>query len=149
MRVQDEFQGLLYYVLLIEKKFAVPELAEKIGIAPSTLYDFAEGRRALPASYVRKLYQATGDVRFLDAVLKPCGMTSSPKPVVDAVAASRDSLTGHLARTIVEVGQVSAAVLEAASDGRIDWREAKRIREEIHEAQTMLSTLDSALPGAE
>lgn len=148
MRVQDEFQGLLYYVLLIEKKFLVPEIAEKIGVAPSTLYDFAEGRRALPAAYVRKLYQATGDIRFLDAILKPCGMACSPIPESDAPPA-HESLTGHLAKTMLEIGHVTEEVLAAMRDGAITRAEAKRIRAEIHHAQTALSTLAASLPPAE
>lgn len=145
MRVQDDLQTLIYYAVAIEKKFRADELADGVGCSPATIYDFMEGRRSVPASYVPRLFNATRDIRFLDVLLKPCGMTAAPIPAAGE-RASRESLVGHVARAVVEVGHVSAAILESAADGRIDRREAKRIREEIHEAQTMLSTLEAALP---
>jgi hypothetical protein len=148
MRVQDTSQGLLYYVFLIEKSFRVDVVAEKIGCAASTIYDFAEGRRALTVSFLIRLFLSMRDTRLLDLILKPCGMTAVPIADPDAPTV-RETLTGHLAITMREVGHVTEEVLSAIIDGAISRREAKRIREEIHHAQTALSTLAAALPPAE
>lgn len=74
------FASLLYVMFVLEKRYAVKEVAPQLDVSPSTLYDYVRGARVFPPDLIAPLYNATNDRRVLAFFLDECGVTFHPLP---------------------------------------------------------------------
>lgn len=71
----NRFQNLLYTRFIIEKRYRVDEIAEKIGIHRDTLYRHIRGENQFPVDLIPNLVKATGDDFFLRYLAREAGYT--------------------------------------------------------------------------
>jgi len=80
MTKYEGFRTLLYYKFIYLKLYRVDEIAEKMGMdSPVTLYKYIGGQYSFPVDLVGKLYNATGDVEFLNFILNDTGQMLTPR----------------------------------------------------------------------
>ena len=118
------FQSLLYYRFIHSKAHNVEDVAEKMGIAPSTLYGYIEGRSTFPVDLLGRLYMATKDPDFLHTVTNSTDYMSVPRP--EARLSGRD-LVYEAADVFGVGGQLLKEVEAALADGRLTNLERKRL----------------------
>ncbi len=78
-----EYKGwpsLLYYHLITSGKHDVAIVAEKMGIAASSLYKYCEGECNFPVDLTPRLYNATHEKEFLDYLVKNTDQMLAPRP---------------------------------------------------------------------
>jgi len=72
-------QCLLYFNFHIDSKYAVDDIAQKMGIHPDTLYKYINGTHEFPAERLIGLTNATGDIKYLEFIADKCGYSVIPK----------------------------------------------------------------------
>jgi hypothetical protein len=93
--------------------WSVPQLAERLGIAPVTLYQYGEAdNRRLPAEFVAPLTRITGDTLLIEYLCRECGgmfvgIPANPVKPTDA------------AKVIREFGEFIETWGDAFEDGRL------------------------------
>ena len=76
------FQSLLYFNFILQKKYRVDTIAQKMGINKDTLYKYIRGERPFPPDRISDLYNTTEDLSYLTFFLDPCGFVPI-KPIED------------------------------------------------------------------
>jgi len=79
------FQFFLYKTFVLDKKYDVRETAQKIGESASTFYNYIDAVSYCPPDIIPRLYNATGDIDFLDFFVKDTDMMLSPRQGVSEV----------------------------------------------------------------
>ncbi len=126
MMVFSGFQQLLYRLFLLERRWRVDEVAAQLNVGRSTMYAWIDGERHFPVDLIGPLVTITGEIAFLDFILKGTGYTLAPLPEASVDVGRIEAEMLDVAR---EVGNMVATVQEALKDGRIDGREAEQIRQ--------------------
>ena len=61
-----QYARLLYDILISQKSYTVAFVARRTGTPPSTIYKYCEGTLVVPVEFQSKIYNATGDIDFLN-----------------------------------------------------------------------------------
>jgi hypothetical protein len=61
-----QYAQLLYDILISQKRYTVEFVARRTGTPPSTIYKYCEGTLVVPVEFQSKIYNATGDIDFLN-----------------------------------------------------------------------------------
>lgn len=125
-------------------KLKLDAFATRMGLSPVTLYQYAEGRRDLPAKLIPPLTHATRDLLLVEELAVACGGTFVPLP-------NGESLETHsMRRVIKEFAQLVDAACDAMEDGKVTPREADRVQREgmqaIQAIQRLLSEVRAQAP---
>jgi transcriptional regulator with XRE-family HTH domain len=132
-----EEEHILVQEILKRHKVSVSQLAEKIGMADSTLYEYTGGRKKnVPVCIWRALYALTQDVRIPELIVGEVEsfIVPVPKQGVD------DTTEGTLKRLIEKRKkdlECEIAILDILGDGRIDeddWKAIEQYRDVHPEA---------------
>lgn len=130
-----EYKGwpsLLYYHLIASGKHRIDEVAEKMGISPSSLYKYAEGECNFPPDLTARLYNATHEKEFLDYLVKSTDQMLTPRP---GVCQNGRSLELETLDVTSAVGELAAHVRKAIEDGRVSEIEIRQIEKTLNALQ--------------
>lgn len=118
------FSSLLYYLLIIKKKYRVSDVAKEMRIADDTLYRYARGENVMPPDRIVDLVLATGESEILDFFCAPCGYAAVPVPKGKPTEQTyqKDSI-----RLAIINGDALKEIDNAFLDGKIDRAESKQI----------------------
>jgi len=109
-------------------------VADRMGIATSTLYDYTNGRD-LPARLVAAVTMSSGDTALIEALCEACGGVFVPAPRGESLE------LGTVRRCVHEFAQAMDAACDALEDGSITDRECARVEREGLEAITAVYRL--------
>ena len=141
-----DFADLVYTVLIVEKKWPLKEVADRMEMQYATLHARLHQRVMFSPEEIRALIHAAPDVRFIAYFLDDSRFVA-----VDRTVLQGDSLaeTVHLGatRTVIEATDVLRVVEKSLQDGHIDHRERLRIQKEIADAERALAALRHRLDG--
>ena len=138
------FPVLMYYKFINKKQYRVDETADKMRIAPDTLYRYIRGENIMPADRIIDLIRATGDVEFLEFFCEPCGYV--PVPIVKGKPAGATIAKDQIMLSILN-GDALRAIEDAIDDGKIDKLEARRIEKAITRLQAKAAELKEKVLG--
>ena len=122
-----EYKGwpsLLYYHLITGGKHRIDEVAEKMGISPSSLYKYAEGECNFPPDLTPRLYNATHEKEFLDYLVKNTDQMLAPRPGAKTAGRSLELETLDVSAA---AGELAAVITKALADGGVSELELKKI----------------------
>jgi len=74
------FQNLLYVRFIVEKRYRVDSVAEKMGIHKDTLYRYVRGENHFPIDKLPRLIEATEDTSFIEYLFQDTKYIVIPKP---------------------------------------------------------------------
>ena len=63
------FSHLLYYLFIVEKKFRVDEISERMGIHKDTLYKMINGTNPFSPDYINPLLKATESLEIIQYLI--------------------------------------------------------------------------------
>ncbi|MBN1817282.1 MAG: hypothetical protein JW828_07965 [Sedimentisphaerales bacterium] len=128
--MQDEY--LLVQDLLKKHNISVSALADRVGMADSTMYEYTGGRRKnIPICVWRALFELTEDVRILDLVVGNVEIFVAPMPKPTGQECTEDTLKRLIEKRKKDI-ECETAILDILADGRIDqedWRAIEQYRE--------------------
>lgn len=133
----DGFRVLLYHKFIYRKAFRVDEVADKMGIPPTTFYKYLQGQMNFPVDLVAKLYSATGDIEFLNFILNDTPHMLAPRKA----AGAGKSLTDEALDTAAATGRLISEVQKAAGEVSINDIERRKLNRQIDEAEKDLEEL--------
>lgn len=136
------FQSLLYYILIIEKKYRVDDTAKEMRISTDTLYRYVRGERIIPPDRIIDLINATKEIRFLQFFCDPTGYLAIPaidtKPSSDGIRLKEIKLSIINGKTIEEIEK-------ALKDGKVDRNEYKKAHQLLTGLRQIAVELDEIL----
>lgn len=130
----DGFRTLLYYKFTYTKAYRVDEVADKMGIPAITFYKYISGQMSFPVDLVAKLYNATGDMEFLNFILNDTPLMLTPR---ETATAGKD-LTSETLDAMAAAGQLATEVQSVMTDGAVSEIEKKRLNNQIDRAHKEL-----------
>lgn len=140
-RNYDGFRSLLYYKICGSKNHKVDDIARKMGLSVSTLYNYIEGINNFPPDLMAPLYNATHDIDFLNFVLN-----DTDQMAVDRKTAQ---VKGGLLEETLDVaassGKLVAEIQKDLRDKRISVNEKRTIEKQINGAVKELEDLRKVL----
>ena len=132
-----KFNQLLYEKLIGTDQHSIKMVARKTGTSLSTLYKYCEGTYNPPAEFVAKIYNATGDVDFLDFIIN-----DTDKLLIDKQKGDADKTVVEEALDVAGAcGKLIATVQEAMEDKKMTPSEKTCIEKSINRAQKELEDL--------
>ena len=132
------FGSLLYYSFILKKKYRVDETAEKMGIAPDTLYRYIRSENVMPPDRIIDLVKATGEIEFLTFFCDPCGYIPIKRPAGKLFDQPHEKDEIHLS---ILNGQALDEIEKAHEDGRIDKQEYLKIQRKLTQLQQKAAEL--------
>jgi len=142
-----EFQFLLYSKFISplgdEPKHDADHAAREIGISRSTLYNYIEGECYCPPDLISRIYNATGDVDFLNFIVNP-----TDKRLVDKESVRAEKgLVEEVLDVAGTAGGLVNMVREALADGRLSALEQHQILRGIEGVHKELEDLKACIGG--
>jgi transcriptional regulator with XRE-family HTH domain len=121
--MMDELLGdehLLVQELLKEHDLSVTQLAQRAGLADSTMYEYTGGRRKnIPLIIWRALYELTEDVRIANLIIGEGKGFLVPIPHPDKIDTSEATLKQLIEKRKTDI-ECEIAILDILADGRVD-----------------------------
>ncbi|HPD45306.1 MAG TPA: hypothetical protein P5279_00620 [Anaerohalosphaeraceae bacterium] len=139
-----EEEHILLQEILKRHNVSVSQLADKVGMADSTLYEYTGGRKkSIPCSVWRALYALTLDVRIPELIIGEVEsfVVPMPKRAVDEVP--EDTLKRLIAKRRKDL-ECEMAILDILADGNIDEKDWKAI-EQYRDAHPEAVMLDAQI----
>lgn len=133
MTKHEGFRNLLYHNFIYLKLYRVEDVAEKMGISPVTFYKYISGQMSFPVDLVGKLYNATGDIEFLNFILNGTDQMLTPRhgsPI-------QKDLTSETLEAFAAAGKLAEEINASKGNG-ISEIERKRINNRIDQAEKEL-----------
>ncbi len=124
-----ESEHILVQEILKKHGVSVSQLADKVGMADSTLYEYTGGRKKnIPLAIWRALYALTEDVRIPDLIVGEVESFIVPMPKSGIDGCPRDTLKQLIEKRRKDL-ECEMAILDILADGRIDRDDAKAIEQ--------------------
>lgn len=137
-----EFQMLLQQKILLSGNYSIEEVARGIDMPKQTLYQHLEGRSTFPVDKVGVLYNVTGEIAFLDFVVRDTNMMIAPR---QRAGVARKSVMDETLDVAAELGNVVTHVRDAMADSDVDDKERAKVITTINKAQKELEELRISL----
>ena len=129
MKIQHTgFQSLLYEKFVIDKVHDGKKVAPAMGIAPSTLYGYIEGKQYMPPDLIARLYKATGDVDFLNFIIDKTDQSLRPRET----HAGKEDLKDDTLDVASAAGAAVAEIQKALADDNVSEVEKQRITKRLN-----------------
>jgi len=132
-----EEEHILAQEILKRHNVSVSQLADKVGMADSTLYEYTGGRKkSIPICVWRALYSLTQDVRIPELIIGEVESFIVPMPrrgVEDGTECTLKRLIEKRRKDL----ECEIAILDILADGRIDeddWKAIEQYRDAHPEA---------------
>ena len=143
----NDFAGLVYQILVAEKRWSVEEIAPQLGLTYDTLYARVRNRVTFSADEICKLICVAPDPRFVAYLLR-----GSPFVAADRVEgpdhSDDEAIHRGATRIVIEATDVLVAIEEALRDQQINHREKTVIHREIEIAERALASLREKIRAA-
>ena len=136
----QDFANLVYTVLIVEKKWPLKEVAERMDMQYATLHARLHQRVMFSPEEIKALIHAAPDVRFISYFLEGSQFVAVDKTVLEGGSVP-ESIHLGATRTVIEATDVLRVVEKSIEDGHIDHRERLRIQKEIADAERALAAL--------
>lgn len=141
-----EFAGLVYTILIAEKRYLAKAIAAEMGIGYDSLHARLVNRTSFTANEIRDLIRAAPDPRLVAYLLRGTAYVPADRADLDPAGVDEEEAIHRGAtRIVIEATDVLKAVEEALSDHRLDHRDALTIRNEIEIAERALASLRERL----
>lgn len=124
--------SLLYYHLIHSGKHDLREVAKKMMVNPDSLYKWAEGVNTFPPELAGPLYNATGEIEFLESLMKDTGMMVVPRPMANGAG---KPVLNEVIDVVGAVGDMANHFNKAMADGKLDSREISRAEKLLNKVQ--------------
>ncbi len=132
-----KFSQLLYEKLIGTEQYSSKMVARRTGVPLSTLYKYCEGTYNPPAEFVSMVYNATGDVDFLDFIIN-----DTDKMLVDKQkGAAEKSVVEEALDVAGACGRLMEEVQNALKDKSLNNSEKVGIERAINIAEKELEDL--------
>lgn len=140
MRPRSAHLARALYNATIAGRHRIDAVARVVGVATSTAYDWAEGRRTLPAYAIPGVFRATQDLELYSALCgaPDLGLVVTERGAGDVVI--RDS-RGAALDVGAEAGRVLGLVSDVEADGVVTAQELARVEAELDRLQRRAETL--------
>jgi len=139
-----EEEHILVQEILKRHNVSVSHLADKVGMADSTLYEYTGGRKKIiPVGVWRALYALTQDVRIPELIIGDVESFVVPMPKRGADDVTEDTLKRLIAKRKKDI-ECEIAILDILADGRVDEADWKAI-EEYRDAHPEAVMLDAQI----
>ncbi len=139
----DGFRSLLYYKFIHSKTHKVDDIARKMGMSVSTLYNYIEGINNFPPDLMAPLYNATQDIDFLNFILN-----DTDQMTVDRKAAQvKGGLIEETLDVAASTGRLVAEIQKGMADMLLSINEKRNIEKRINSAVKELEDLRKVLKG--
>ena len=124
-----ESEHILVQEILKKHGVSVSQLADKVGMADSTLYEYTGGRKKnIPLPIWRALYALTEDVRIPDLIVGEVESFIVPMPKSGIDDCPQGTLKQLIQKRRKDL-ECEMAILDILADGRIDRDDAKAIEQ--------------------
>ena len=124
-----ESEHILVQEILKKHGVSVSQLADKAGMADSTLYEYTGGRKKnIPLPIWRALYALTEDVQIPELIVGEVESFIVPMPKSGIDDCPRDTLKRLIQKRRKDL-ECEMAILDILADGRIDRDDAKAIEQ--------------------
>ena len=134
----------MYYILIIEGKYKITDVAKGMRISDDTLYRYCRAEKIIPPGRVIDLTNVTNDVRFLRYYCEPCGYI----PITKIQAGDfLDSIREGEINLAVFVGQAIEKIEGAYEDKIITKQEYKEIHQSLIRLRELEASLDEQIKG--
>lgn len=137
-----EDEHILVQDILKRHNISVSQLAEKAGMADSTLYEYTGGRRKnMPVSVWRALFELTEDVRIPELIIGDVESFIVPMPKKGVDDCPQDTLKKLIQKRKKDL-ECEIAILDILADGKIDkddWKAIEQYRD-VHPEAVMLDS---------
>lgn len=137
-----EDEHILVQDILKRHNISVSQLAEKAGMADSTLYEYTGGRRKnMPVSVWRALYALTEDVRVPELIIGEVESFIVPMPKKGIDDCPHGTLKKLIQKRRKDL-ECEIAILDILADGKIDKNDWKAIEQyrDVHPEAVMLDS---------
>ena len=122
-------EHLFVQEILRKHDVSVSQLAERAGLADSTVYEYTGGRKkTIPIDLWRALFELTQDVRILQLVTGSVETFVAPIPHISATDATSDALRQLIDKRRKDI-ECEMAILTILSDGKIDRKDWQAIEQ--------------------
>lgn len=122
-------EHILVQEILKKHGVSVSQLADKVGMADSTLYEYTGGRKKnIPLSIWRALYALTEDVRIPDLIVGEVESFIVPMPKSGIDDCPQGTLKQLIEKRRKDL-ECEMAILDILADGRIDGDDYKAIEQ--------------------
>ncbi len=113
-------ENLLMQDLLSKYDITISQLAQKCGLADSTVYEYTGGRKKnIPVNIWRALFELTEDMLILELITGNSEIFAVPKPKFN-----RENIDNATLQKLIEKRrkdlECEMAILEILSDGKVD-----------------------------
>ncbi|ANN71533.1 phage regulatory CII family protein [Bordetella bronchialis] len=122
-------------------------LGPRVGVSPAVLRNKVNPQNdthRLAWDEAVRISVVTGDARMLDAFAAELGRVTVPIP---AAGVSDMDVLADTCSLVTQVGQYMQTIHTALSDGKVDQKEIKAIRQQALEAMSKVATLVACLEG--
>ncbi len=124
-----ESEHILVQEILKKHEVSVSQLADEVGMADSTLYEYTGGRKKnIPLAIWRALYALTEDVRIPDLIVGEVESFIVPMPKSGIDDCPQGTLKQLIEKRRKDL-ECEMAILDILADGRIDRDDAKAIEQ--------------------
>ena len=124
-----ESEHILVQEILKKHGVSVSQLADKVGMADSTLYEYTGGRKKnIPLPIWRALYALTEDVRIPDLIVGEVESFIVPMPKTGIDDCPQGTLKQLIQKRRKDL-ECEMAILDILADGRIDRDDYKAIEQ--------------------
>ncbi len=125
-------EHLLVQELLKEHDLSVTQLAQRAGLADSTVYEYTGGRRKnIPLIVWRALYELTEDVRIANLIIGEGKGFLVPIPHPDTIDTSEATLKQLIEKRRIDI-ECEVAILDILADDKIDKTDRNAIERYRH-----------------
>ena len=129
--------NLPFRQLLLEND--VQEIAEKTGFKYHTIHKYKCARTNVPAFFIPIAYHGTGDIRWLEQIINPCGFT-----LVDRACPScgSRSVNKDKSKLPIRVGRIFEIIERIYADKKVTKQEYKEIHAELNAFRRRCAKID-------
>ncbi|MCL4873822.1 hypothetical protein KJ039_07065 [bacterium] len=135
------FQNLLYRKFISPGEHDAKKVAGAIGESLSTFYNYCEGAHYCPPDLVGRIYNATGDLDFLNFILADTDHLPAPRQG----AKEHRGLIGETLDVAASVGRFIADVQAMTADNHLSEMEKGYLCRRIEQVQAQLEEARLAL----
>lgn len=128
------FANLLYrkFISPGETGISVVDIANRLGEDPATFYKYCSAGRTFPPEKVGLLYNATGDIEFVETILDGTHLEAIKR--LEPNAGEQRGLEKETIDIMTAVGTVTGDIQKAHEDGRLSDIERRRIERDLNQA---------------
>lgn len=137
-----DFASLVHNVLVMDERYSVRDVAEKIGMPYDTFYSRVSNRVPFSAEEIRTLMVHVPDNRLPAWLLEGTAFIPASRTSTTAGADTPEESLRHTSiMMLVEASEVAHQIEKAIADKRIDHREALLIKQDIEAAERAIATV--------